>query len=89
MNEESKTELQKLLMQMYEKGANDAEAALKEAMEYGIDIAIKAEREACAKLCEDQIKSYMSKQYTTDPLGGYRERFASEQCAAAIRGRTE
>jgi hypothetical protein len=48
-----------------------------------------AEREACAKLCEDQIKSYMSKQYTTDPLGGYRERFASEQCAAAIRGRTE
>jgi predicted HTH transcriptional regulator len=47
------------------------------------------EREACAKLCEDQIKSYMSKQYTTDPLGGYRERFASEQCAAVIRGRTE
>ena len=47
------------------------------------------EREACAKLCEEQIKSYMSKKYTTDPLGGYRERFASEQCAAAIRGRTE
>ncbi len=47
------------------------------------------EREACAKLCEEQIKSYMSKQYTTDPLGGYRERFASEQCASEIRGRTE
>ena len=45
------------------------------------------EREACAKVCEDEIKLYMSKQYTTDPLGGYRERFAAEQCAAAIRSR--
>ena len=44
------------------------------------------ERERCAKLCEKESKSYMSKQYTTDPLGGFRERFAAEQCAAAIRG---
>ena len=51
--------------------------------------AVLAEREACAKVCEDQIKSYMSKRYTTDPLGGYRERFASEQCAKAIRARGE
>ena len=49
----------------------------------------KEEREACAKVCEKQIKSYMSKQYTTDPLGGFRERFAAEQCAAAIRARGE
>jgi hypothetical protein len=56
MNEESKTELHKLLMQWYEKGANDAEAAMKEAIDYGIDVAIKAEREACAKLCEDEHK---------------------------------
>ena len=47
------------------------------------------EREACAKVCEEQMKSYMSKQYTTDPLGGFRERFAAEQCAAAIRARGE
>jgi len=47
------------------------------------------EREACATVCEKQIKSYMSKQYTTDPLGGFRERFAAEQCAAAIRARRE
>ena len=46
-----------------------------------------AEREACAEVCEKQMKSYMSKQYTTDPLGGFRERFAAEQCAAAIRAR--
>ena len=51
--------------------------------------AVAAEREACAKVCEKQIKSYMSKQYTTDPLGGFRERFAAEQCAAAIRARGE
>lgn len=49
--------------------------------------AIKQEREACAKVCEEQIKSYMSKRYTTDPLGGFRERFASEQCAEFIRAR--
>ena len=52
-----------------------------------LEKAVLAEREACAKVCEDEIKSYMSKQYTTDPLGGYRERFAAEQCAAAIRSR--
>ena len=54
-----------------------------------LDAAVKDEREACATVCEKQIKSYMSKQYTTDPLGGFRERFAAEQCAAAIRARGE
>jgi len=47
------------------------------------------EREECAKLCEEQMKAYMSSQYTTDPLGGFRERFAAERCAAAIRARRE
>ncbi len=54
-----------------------------------IEQRVASEREACAKVCEKQIKSYMSKQYTTDPLGGFRERFAAEQCAAAIRARGE
>jgi len=45
------------------------------------------EREECAKVCEEQMKAYMSSQYTTDPLGGFRERFAAERCAAAIRAR--
>jgi hypothetical protein len=49
----------------------------------------EAEREACAEVCEKQMKSYMSKQYTVDPLGGFRERFAAEQCAAAIRASGE
>jgi len=47
------------------------------------------EREECAKVCEEQMKAYMSSQYTTDPLGGFRERFAAERCAAAIRARGE
>jgi hypothetical protein len=47
------------------------------------------EREQCAKICEEQIKAYMSNQYTTDPLGGFREKFASRQCATAIRARGE
>jgi len=50
-------------------------------------MAIEKEREECAKLCEEQMKAYMSSQYTTDPLGGFRERFAAERCAAAIRAR--
>jgi len=51
--------------------------------------AAEREREECAKLCEEQIKAYMSNQYTTDPLGGFREKFASRQCATAIRARGE
>jgi len=52
-------------------------------------MAIEKEREECAKVCEEQMKAYMSSQYTTDPLGGFRERFAAERCAAAIRARGE
>jgi len=47
------------------------------------------EREECANVCEEQMKAYMSSQYTTDPLGGFRERFAAQQCAVAIRARGE
>jgi hypothetical protein len=71
--------------------------AMRQSIEEGEDfiryhfaaLVAEREREACAKVCEKQIKSYMSKQYTTDPLGGFRERFAAEQCAAAIRARGE
>ena len=71
--------------------------AMRQSIEAGEDfiryhfaaLVAAAEREACAKVCEEQIKSYMSKKYTTDPLGGFRERFAAEQCAAAIRARGE
>jgi hypothetical protein len=81
MNQESKTELQKLLMQMYEKGANDAEAALKEAIAHGIDMAIKAEREACAKLCDDASLYFIDQ--------GMNAVDGADYCANEIRGRTE
>ena len=54
-----------------------------------VETVAEAEREECAKLCEEQMKAYMSSQYTTDPLGGFRERFAAERCAVAIRARGE
>jgi hypothetical protein len=52
--------------------------------------AVLAEREACAKECDKQIKSFLSPRYSTgQPWSTIKERFAAEQCAAAIRGRTE
>ena len=47
------------------------------------------EREECVKMCEEQMKAYMNSQYTTDPLGGYRERLGAGGCAVAIRLRGE
>jgi len=49
--------------------------------------AVDEEREACAKTCESEMKAYSYPEYTTDPLGGIRERFAAQQCANAIRAR--
>jgi hypothetical protein len=52
--------------------------------------AILREREACAKECENQTKIFLSNRYAVgQPLSSYRERFAAEQCATAIRERTE
>jgi len=44
----------KLLQAMYDQGFADCEAAAKLAIEAGIKKAILAEREACAKLCDEQ-----------------------------------
>ena len=41
--------------------------------------------EEAAKKCDEEKKIYSSKRYTTDPLGGYRERFAAGRCAEEIR----
>jgi hypothetical protein len=74
---------------IYSRRAVTPDSDLLPSLERFAALVAAAEREACAKVCEKQIKSYMSKQYTTDPLGGFRERFAAEQCAAAIRARGE
>ena len=46
------------------------------------------EREACAKVCEDQIKIFLSSEYKTgQPLSSFGERHAAASCAEAIRAR--
>lgn len=48
------------------------------------------EREACAKVCEKQIKIFLSPQYATgQPLSSFRERHAVASCVEAIRARGE
>ena len=48
--------------------------------------AILAERERCAKICEQQAQVFLSPQYAANqPIGSICERFACEECAAAIR----
>jgi hypothetical protein len=49
---------------------------------------VLAEREACAKVCEEQQNIFASPRYATgQPMSSIRERFAAGQCAAAIRAR--
>jgi len=46
----------------------------------------EAVREACAKVCEDQARDFLSSQYATpQPIGSIQERFACRECASAIR----
>jgi hypothetical protein len=50
--------------------------------------AILDEREACTKVCEKQIKIFLSPQYKTgQPLSSFFERHAAASCAEAIRAR--
>lgn len=51
--------------------------------------AIKAEREACAKVAEAKAQDYLSPEYATgQPFSSHAERFACKQVAEAIRART-
>jgi hypothetical protein len=52
-NLELSKELTRLLMESYDRGAEDAKAAALEAVEKTVAAAVAAEREACAKLCEE------------------------------------
>jgi len=48
-----------MLMESYDKGVADAMAAAEEAVQKVVNAAIAAEREACAKLCEDSVPTYL------------------------------
>jgi hypothetical protein len=48
--------------------------------------AILAERERCAQVCEAEKESFLSPSYAANqPFGSLLERFACDECAAAIR----
>ncbi len=47
-------------------------------------IAVVIER--CAKVCEEQARDFLSPEYATgQPISSINERFACDECAAAIR----
>lgn len=81
MNQEitvSKEKISKTLEDMYDKGFKDCEAAAKLAIEHGIKHAILAEREACAKLCDDLLAH-------PNIGGGWSD--ATIECSVQIRAR--
>lgn len=66
MNKEQEVfvkEISEMLLDMYNKGFADCEAAAKLAIEAGIKKAMSAEREACAMLCDDLAKEVGNKNY--------------------------
>lgn len=53
-------------------------------------LAVAAEREACAKVCEELRDIFLSPRYATgQPMSSIRERFAAGRCAELIRARGE
>jgi uncharacterized Fe-S center protein len=55
MNVELSKKLTQMLMESYDKGVADAMAAAEKAIEKAVDVAIATEREACAKVCEQEV----------------------------------
>lgn len=51
-NVELSKELTRLLMESYDRGVEDTKAAALEAVERAVSVALAAEREACAKVCD-------------------------------------
>lgn len=70
-------------------------AAISSGEKYGpaviaraITAAVAAEREAIMELCREQQTLFLSTEYASNqPMGSLCERFAIEECIAAIRNR--
>ena len=72
---------------VYHPDTND-EHLLDKYLEAFAELVRVDEREACAKVCEEQIKTFLSPQYKTgQPLSSFGERHAAASCAKAIRAR--
>ncbi len=51
-----------------------------------LEAAVEVERERCAVICEEQAQVFGSDEYATgQPMSSFKERFACESNAAAIR----
>ena len=72
-------DFEKMLMDFYQKGFADCEAAAKKAIEHGIKHAILLEREACARTCDDMSEGLVGDDVSGASGAGY--------CANAIRAR--
>ena len=62
----------------------DCDREMVEWLECFSELVAKAERDGCAKDCEKLMSSFSSKKYTTDPLGGFKEQFATKLCIEKI-----
>ena len=58
----NREELTKLLMEAYERGQSDLIKSCQETVSIAIDTAILAEREACAKLCDEARAGRLAEQ---------------------------
>jgi hypothetical protein len=64
--------------------------AILNALRQRADEATRAEREACARIAEQQAQEFLSPEYAVgQPLSSFSERFACGQVAAAIRRKGE
>ena len=72
--------LTKLLMESYDKGVADTIAASIDAAEAAVAAAVKAEREACAKVCDVEF-------WVATKRDGSEAGVAAGNCATAIRAR--
>lgn len=57
MNVELSKQITHLLMESYDKGVADTMSAAEEAIQKAVDVAIAAEREACAKVCASMVSN--------------------------------
>lgn len=69
----------------YEAGFRAGKRDAHKAVERRMAEAVAAEREQCAKVCEERRETFADPAYAGGPIGAVCEMFACKACAAAIR----
>jgi flagellar biosynthesis/type III secretory pathway protein FliH len=88
ISEEAKRELEKMLMESYDRGVADATEAAMKALEVGINKAVTVEREACAEIC-DGISDYYETRTDLNQTHKQVGQLAAEVCGVRIRERVK